>query len=268
MIYEHCLLYDGEIIPFPSYYEMNVIEERPHISKAMNLNLSIFMQTGGQNPFLGFPSVKRGTFQEETKPCVALLGVNSTIREEAAIILFGKNVWHLSSRPYVRDDKYHLWETHAKHFRYVVTTFDDGDVDLEELRSTCIEEMKRVEEDSDHFDQTGTADTQPVRLSFLKDSFKEKRDILQKMSLKSLSVDFSDLCCSSVCCRRIVLQNCLICLGRTGPWSMLNRAPGRGLENRIRINVRSTGLRNDEEKKLLHDTWGLEVDCKMDTVWH
>ena len=99
MIYGHCLVYNGEIVPFANEYEREEIERRPQVSNfASPSSRRESMQMDGQDAFLGYPHIKRGAFQTEDKPCVALLGVNSTIREKVAIILFGRNVWRLSLR--------------------------------------------------------------------------------------------------------------------------------------------------------------------------
>lgn len=61
-ILEYCLLVDGEIVPYPTWYEL----EDGDVKKPRLL------------------------------PCTALLGVCESMRVEAAEILFGKNVWRIS----------------------------------------------------------------------------------------------------------------------------------------------------------------------------
>ena len=261
LIYEHCLLYDGEIIPFPNKYERQEVEGWLQFSNDRILSPPRGpKKAGGQDAFLGYPYIKREALQTVNRPCVALLGVNSTIRDEAASILFGKNVWRISSKSYVQEDKAGLWETYAKYFRYVVTRFDACDVDEAQLLDISMEEIDRVEEDFGHFDQTGTAHTHLKQLSLLKDGVIAKRNILHQMNLKSLSFDFWNTFCPIGCCRREALQSCLICLGSKGPWYKLGREQDDDLEIKQRTDVNALGLKNDEEKKLFWETWGLKVD--------
>lgn len=263
LIYEHCLLYDGEIVPLPRDYEREEIERPSQVSNPTSSSSQRKpKQTSGQNALLGYSYVRREAFQTKEKPCVALLGVNATIRDEAASILFGKDVWRLSSRSYAQDadEKYRLWETYAKYFRYVVTRFDARDIDEAHLLDISIGEMDRVEEDLDHFDQTGTPNVHEEQLGLLRDGFIWKRSILLRMNLKSLSLDFFNLLCPSWCCRREALQSCLVFLGPIGPWYRSERERDRDSETELRTDVKVFGLKNVEEVGLLRETWGFEVD--------
>ncbi|KAL9136234.1 MAG: hypothetical protein Q9175_002562 [Cornicularia normoerica] len=261
LIYEHCLLYDGEIVPFPSKYERKDIKKCTQ-SSASTAFASQQPPVGkdGRKVFLGCPCAEREASETQNKPCFALLGVNSTIRDEAASILFGNNVWRLSSRSYAQDNKYRLWETYAEYFRYVVTSFDARDVDEAWLLELSMQQMDRVVEDSDSFDPAGTANIHQEQLRLLRDGFIAKKSILLQMNLKSLSLEFSKLFCPSWCCRREALQSCLVNLGSMGPWSRLEQEEGRISETKPRTDVMVFGLKNDEEKKLFWDTWGLKVD--------
>ena len=268
LIYERCLCYDGEIIPFPREHEKRFVDEPPRAGMRSEPDPLPRRKNGrdaflSRNAFLGYPCVKRKASQTERAPCVALLGVNSTIRDEAASVLFGKNVWRLSSTSYVQDDRYRLWETYAKYFRHVVTRFDAQDIDEIWRLYISISEMDRVEEDpqdSDHFDQTGTANLHPERLDLLKDSFIAKRDILRQMNLRSLSFDFSNLYCLQGCCRQETLQSCLECLGSIGPWCRFEQEQSNHLKSTRDTNVKVLGLKNEKEKSLFWDTWGLKVE--------
>ena len=261
LIFEYCLLYNGEIVPFPSGYERTEIEGRLQVSISKGSLLQrTTVNEGGRHAFLGYPYVKRGAFQTKHQPCVALLGVNSMIRDEAASILFGKNVWRLSSRSYGHDDSYCLWTTYASYFRHIVTKFDYRNFDEVQLLDITMMEIDCVEEDSDHFDPAGTANIHQGQLSLLRDNIAVKRDILIKMNLQSLSFDFPNLFCSSGCCRRDAIQSCLISLGPTGPWFMLGREGYGESETKQRTDVKTLGLKNDNGRKLLLDIWGLKVD--------
>lgn len=264
LIYEHCLLYDGEITPFPGGYEREETERRHQVgSTTSSSSQREPMQTGGQAAFLGCLNVKREALHTGNKPCVALLGVNSTIRDEAASILFGKNIWRLSSGIPAQGDKYCLWETYATYFRHVVTRFDARDVDEAQLLDISMKDMERVEEDSDHFDQAESAKFHQEQLSLLsclrKDNFIVKRDILLRMDLKSLSFDFSILFNSFVCCRREAIQSCLVFLGTTGPWYRLEREQGIDSETKLGTDVKVSGLHNVGEARLFWEIWGLKL---------
>ena len=270
LIYEYCLLFEGEIVPFPTDYEFVEIEKRPRVTLSKSSSSQqIITPAGGQNALLGYSYVKRELFQTEDKLCVALLGVNSTIHDEAASVLFGKNTWRLSPGYHeVADDKSRLWETYAKYFRHVVTKFDARDVDLVRLLDIsmahmchiCYAEPDWIEEDIDHFDQTGTPNVHEEELSLLMDGFVWKRSILLRMNLKSLSFDFSTLFCTNWCCRREALQSCLVFMGPNGPWSRSEQERGRNSETELRTDVKVFGLKNVKEIRFLQETWCFKVE--------
>lgn len=265
LIYENCLLCEGEIVPFLNRAEQ---KEAPSWFQVSNATESSSerepTQNGGLDAFLGDPAVcpriNREALQAPNKPCVALLGVNSTIRDEAVSILFGKNVWRLSSRFDEQDGRYRWWKTYAKYFRHVVASFDACDHDEVEILDIAMEEMDRVEEESDHFDQTGTLNFHQKYLNLLKDGFLMKRHLLQQMNLKSLSLDFSKLYCPIGCCRREALQSCLATLDWTRLRYKLEQERGSDLKTKLGTDVKIHGLKNGEEKRLVWETWGLKVD--------
>ena len=242
-IYEHCLLYDGEIVPFP--------------------NKRMWKRKPFEGPWNGICHTFRGSSNMalviDNKPCVALLGVNSKIRAEAASTFFGQNTWRLSSRTFEQDDKYCWWETYAQYFRHLVTSFDVDDADQAELLNVHIGEMERAFEDSDHFNSAGTPNIHQPQLSLMKDGFIAKKKVLLQMKLKTLSIELGELFCPSQCCRREALQMLLIHLGSTGPWYRLEQERGRDRDTKPRTDVKLLGLNNDEEKKVFWDTWGLKA---------
>ena len=248
-IYEHCLLYDGVIDPFPNK------EEHPYNYGAPTLRDIERSIREIKNE----PCVAR---EIQNKPCVALLGVNSKIRDEAASTLFGKNTWRLSFGTVLQDKKYRWWETYAQYFRHLVTSFDDRDADEIKLLDLYMEEqiIKRAFEDSDHFNPAGTADIHQRQLSIMKDGFIAKKNILLQMELKTLSIELRDLFCPSQCCRREALQTLLIHLGSTGPWYRLEQERGRDRDSKPRTDIKLLGLEDDKERKFFWDTWGLMAD--------
>lgn len=261
LIYEYCLLYDEEIVPFPSHAEKAEVLKRSRIRNNIHLSKGEPTQTGGTgvlDVLLGYPNiypyVKRDALQAQNKPCVALLGVNSTIRDEAASILFGKNVWRLSLT-FDRVDRCRWWETYAKYFHHVVARFDASHHDSAELLDIDMEEMDCVVEDSDHFDQTGTPNIHQKQLNLLKHGFLVKRRLLQRMNLKTLVLDFSELYCPHWCCSREALQSCLETLDWTRLWVELEQERGSDIETKVRVR----GLNHNGEERLVRETWGLKV---------
>ena len=92
LIYGYCLIHDGEIIPYPTVDEVKQIEasggtpaKRSMIRKSIEYN---------ERELRSCAETKYAT----DWPSIALLGVSKGIREEAAILLFGMNVWRLSSQ--------------------------------------------------------------------------------------------------------------------------------------------------------------------------
>ena len=249
LIYEHCLLYKGEIIPFPRIYERVGSDRDPDAFKFRS-------SMDRRGPFVGYPRVKRDYWQTELKPCVALLGVNSTIREEAATVLFGKNVWRLSSMSYVQDDRYLLWKTFASYFRHIVVKFDARDVDAAMLLDITMRKDARKEEDSegaedsDHFDlpEAGEIDQE---VNLLKDEFIARWDILQQMKLKSLSIDFSLWYCPLGCWGdHEALQVCFAWLASFGPKYRLEQVD----------EIKVVGLKDEKDNKLFWEALGVETN--------
>ena len=99
MIYEYCLVVEGEINPYPTDYERNELM-RP------------------------FPR----------KPDVALLQVSSVVQAEAKIVLFGKNLWRLSYNK--KNDP--MWDAYGELVRKLIISFDVRDLDSNDRLQTAI----------------------------------------------------------------------------------------------------------------------------------
>ena len=259
LIYEHCLLYKGEIIPFPRDYERVGLDRHPVLTDAIMLRESHARKLRRgyrREPFVGYPRIERYSWQTEHKPCVALLGVNSTVREEAATVLFGKNEWRLSSMSYVQDDRYLLWKTYALYFRHIVARFDARDIDETKLLDIKMRKTAREEEnsgdaeDSDHFDLTGSVEIHEEEVNLLKDDFIARWEILQQMKLKSLSLDFSRLYCSHGCCGHEALQSCLAWLATFGPRYRLEQVD----------EIKVVGLKDEKENGLFWKALGAKMN--------
>lgn len=166
----------------------------------------------------------------------------------------------------MQDNSGRLWETYAKHFRHVVTKFNARDIDETQLLDIIIGDMNRAYEDTGRFEWAGTANIHQEQLSLLEYSFVKKRDILQRMNLESLSLDFSNLSCPVGCCRREALQSCLVSLGSAGPWYTPEIERGHDTGRRLRTEVKILGLKDDKEEELFREAWGVKVDCSVDMM--
>ena len=205
-IYGYCLIYDGEIIPYPTVEEVEQIAE----SGGTPAKRCIIPK------FFDFKKYKEYKEREprscaETKyatdwPSIALLGVGKGIREEAAILLFGMNVWRLSFRQRRWDgEEQDFWWAHLKHFRHITTHMSSSDggtmVDIiknQRLMGKLLgwshrKILKSIHNES-HNDLIRT--------------FWWKHDLIKKMipTLKSLVIDVENLYCPRGCCRDLLLH--------------------------------------------------------------
>ncbi|MCJ1459674.1 hypothetical protein MMC28_010053 [Mycoblastus sanguinarius] len=258
-IYEFCLLYDGEIIPFPTEYDREELgfwqggqESHKSVGKA----------------FLGYSSAKESARSSVERPCFALLAVNSMIQAEAATILFGKNTWRLAYTPHDCVEVYSFWDRCTKYLRHLVIKFDFRDVgskQLLEINQSCMRELPS----SGHFEEidrdTGDA-IHNQRISCLITTFERKTGLLALTDLKSLSLDFQNLFCPSGCCRDNIISICFSFLTDRGPWNLdrpdfstsLGSVP-EFLTRRL-TDVKISGLHGIKEKKHVKCIWGLDVD--------
>ena len=212
-IYGYCLIHDGEIIPYPTVDEVKQIEESggtpakrsiiPKFDKA-------YKEYKEREP----RSCAETKYATEW-PSIALLGVSKGIREEAAVLLFGKNVWRLSFRQRrsngVEQD---FWLAHIKHFRHVTThmSSNDGGKMVDIIKEQQLEGkaaglshrriMKSIHNES----------IQDLILTFW-----WKHSLIKKMmpTLKSLVIDVENLYCPRGCCRDLLLHYLFL------PWSQL-----------------------------------------------
>lgn len=119
LIYGYCLLHDGEIIPYPNYDEKEqIIESGKKPAK------TCFGRIGTEKDLQSCA----GIVYAADWPSVALLAVNKVIQEEAAVILFGQNVWRLSFVEFLgMGDEEVLWDKHQSHFRHITTHISETD---------------------------------------------------------------------------------------------------------------------------------------------
>ena len=268
MIYKYCLLYDGEIIPYPYIDEVDEIR---------------FKGWKPAKRCIGSYGIERNS-EGDLRPCggityatdwpsVALLGVSKGIQEEAANILFGMNVWRLS---YVDHwgigEKKTLWYRYQHHFRHITTGISMHEM-LRKYMYLVSHEWK-ADPITSYFHTKGLEDLGTI--------FMWMHELLVRMSqLKSLVFNFGKFFCPHYSCRTGVLHDFCrkgllhdFCrkMGRDGPWYRLevDKKAGRScgvttavvpnIEANRKVDVKVIGLGDDLEKEIFVQRWGLEVD--------
>ena len=170
-IFEYCLLYDGELIAYPTWYEL----ADGDVNKAKEL------------------------------PSVNLLAVNKQIREEAAQIVFGKNIWRTPSQPDPIWDP-PAWNDHLHYLKRLTLPFDFRAVDQKALldaskdqaaffhvadwsRESFVARQNHLHGGACNLFQHSYV--QRIALAFL------------CVNVKSLTLDFTHCYCPQVCCRMV-----------------------------------------------------------------
>ncbi|KAL9076972.1 MAG: hypothetical protein Q9161_000605 [Pseudevernia consocians] len=207
MIYEYCLIHHEGIAPFPT------IEERKLIKLSGREPAKLVRDNTDPN----FLSACSNKVYAAEWPSVALLGVNKTVQEDAAGILFGKNTWHLSFIGYWHEEgeEAQFWSRYAKFFRHISTRFCMHDVEPRDL--SHITKFRHSLPDSYAGRNLRTA-IHKDRIDLLDKSFEWKRRRLVKMNLASLVFHVNDLFCPSGCCRTEILDLLCKIMGRQSPW--------------------------------------------------
>ena len=147
-------------------------------------------------------------------PTVALLQVCKTIETEAAAVLYGQNVWRVTSKvrsrvdsPLEEDLENSVWVRRANMFRNVILVFDQQDVDREEL----YDEATWFHRVHSEFEADGRSPCPISRREFMhsqgvvimETSWGRKFVLAEEMThLASIIFDFSRLFCSLGCCRK------------------------------------------------------------------
>ena len=203
-IFGYCLIHDGEIIPYPTVDEAKQIEESGG-TPAKRCIIRKFIEYKDRE-LRSCAETKYAT----DWPSIALLGVSKGIREEAAVLLFGMNVWRVSFRQLrTHGEETDFWCAHTKHFRHITTHMSSNDagtmVDLiknERLEGKLAGWSHRKIMNSIH--NASRYD--------LERTFWWKSDQINWMipTLKSLVISVENLYCPRGCCRDPLLRN--VCL--------------------------------------------------------
>ena len=218
-IYGYCLIYDGDIIPYPTVDEVKQIEESggtPAKRSVIPKFIKEYKEYKDREP----QSCAEKKYATDW-PSIALLGVSKGIREEAAIVLFGKNVWRLSFRQRrTNGEELDFWWAHIKHFRHITThmSSNDGGRMVDIIKEQRLEGklagwshrkiMKSIHKES---------------LNDLVRTFWWKHDLIKKMipTLKSLVIDVENLYCPRGCCRVPLLHGLRLHWGQHAPYYTL-----------------------------------------------
>lgn len=267
IIYDYCLIHDGEIIPYPTHDEREEIEQsggKPakrciRRNNALEDTSTTTLQSCG------------GITYANDWPCIALLAVNKKIQEEAAIVLFGMNVWCLSNISYgpgTADTGF--WGSYALYFRHITTHMSMNDVE-------DILPFARRWRDSDEYKPTQKDDfifrMHTKRLYELRDGFEWKSELLIQMPLKSLVFDLENLFCPYGCCREDAILLFCHAMSEKGPWyrKIADMRAGRTLEDTLRIEKRSKvdnkvlGMNDCTSGWIFGFEWGLEGQWDTDS---
>ena len=148
------------------------------------------------------------------KPHTAMLRVNRQIGDEAAQVLYGKNIWRVSckknnpfwpdtdtnTRPFGKNEEK---EKIIKYMRHIVVSFDARDVDHETLAALSRERFsERFDPElSPHGPKDRAGWIHEHREGELYSPWLWKRETLDSLTLKSAVLDFSNCFCPSGCCR-------------------------------------------------------------------
>ncbi len=232
MIYEYCLVVNYELNPHPTDYE----------------------QYEMQRPL-------------PRKPDVALLKTNKQIHDEAAIVLYGKNIWRVSHQSNIAV-KHQIWRN-VSLFRHVVVSFDFRD-----LHSSQLLEISRAVHKSGRTIETEAEEAfvsamiHADRRYDLESPWMAKARWVGEMHLKTIVLDFSNAYCPSGCCRAHMTNDTVRLLHRAwkGGRMMIGLPPGTsvGLQGKdmpagegCAVHAELIGLDNEVAKMKLANTWGL-----------
>lgn len=237
MIYRYCLVKNHTLIPYKEHYPLSKAD-------------------------LAF---------RKDLPAVALLQVCKTIEAEAAAVLYGQNVWRITSKVIYRVDPWYeeledsVWVRRAIIFKHVVLVFDQQDVDREELyESTTF--FNRVHSD---IEADGHIPGHGDRLGFMhfrgevitEDSWERKFNLAQEMkNLASIIFDFSRLFCSVGCCRRQPLLNLL--------GNLLDTFGGAQKLVDTGLKVQMKGIREEEWNEVLREIKWSQTVVERFTIIH
>lgn len=174
-IYEYCLLYKGELTPYPTWYDK---EDRD----------------GGL---------------DQDMPCVALLRVCRTIRVEAEHVLYSKNVWKVSDVRSMGNPSYDRFIFQHPSIRHMSIQCDSRALDQKyalDIPKLCFRTLPPLAP------AERAAKIRPVLEVNLTTLWRHTYTYLEGLrGLKTLRVDFTNSYCPSGCCR--IAGKATMCMG-------------------------------------------------------
>ncbi|KAL8669087.1 MAG: hypothetical protein Q9168_006304 [Polycauliona sp. 1 TL-2023] len=184
-IYKLSLLTSKTIFPYPTYYE----------------------EVHGAVPYCKWAA--------DEKIAVGLLGANKQIRLEAATIIFGKNLWHLSGPKELpagnnEDWPEPLWKAHRDGFRRVEVAFHFGDLPftiskrvryLGSLDYVEMAQPESYEEDKREYQKNHLMNAHTEDVEQIQDVWCARMPFIASLYLDYLAVDLKHSVCSMCCCR-------------------------------------------------------------------
>lgn len=173
LIYEHCLIVDVAINPYPADYEVNT--RRFQTSKAQ-------------------------------RPSPALLAVSKIIGAEARQILYAKNLWQIN--PNLPTEN--IFESHPLLFRNVTIAFDQRDLP-EERKMAIYKAAHAKSEESWNVKATQEARARAIHRDCLFAAYqiwgRRKGVVWRLTAASSITVDLENFYCPSGCCRSKLLRS-------------------------------------------------------------
>ena len=271
-IYDLCLVFDGEIVPYPHRHE---VSPKRHNKKSRVPQSSIV----GVKEILGLHYGESSTFGDEKDRGTGLLLVNHQISDEAAAIFCGKNTFRMSRRPF-HDDTFrnasNVWDKWMPYFKRVKLVFDGRDIDTSMLIGTAIFEARRRKEKRGDLmgrqltynEKDFTRFVHKEKLNEMKMCCTDKIHSLRGMwKLQSLILDFENLVCPSGCCRDKMVRHVRNCWIKHLDW-ILDAEPTDKEGNLIDVStpllgagVTVVGLWDSREISAFQGAW--YSDCGL-----
>lgn len=214
----------------------------------------------GEHEIVPYPASWEWDAASKPHPSPALLAVNRQISDEARRILYGKNQWrlpasaHRSHRP--------MFDDYPWLFRNVTVFFDGRD--LPESEKTQLALSVHADPPVSQFIADKPAATaRHIHSSYLvniAEEWRAKASILRAMTgAERLTINVETLLCPSGCCRMKVMKGTFC---DSFLKTMRFDITGKHRESWVRSRwpngvpeIRFEGLKSDEERSLIHDTY-------------
>lgn len=194
-----------------------------------------------------------------SRPTVALLRVNKQIGGEAAIVLYGENVWRLQGLLLLFDKRFHrmFWE-HGHELRHLTLTLDRRD--MKPLDSEFLHEI-HTWTPQELGSRTPSEFIHDIQLEHLRNAIELiQEDLADHMkNIQSLTLKVDELFCVNGCCRSSLVE---YVFDNSRMWSTSTTSAHPGIavaSNFPRLKkLQVTGIVTDEEKTIVKEAWGID----------